>query len=591
MTIPFTNPSLTSLNNKDTQQNDLWNIIEKQRVIIHELQKALNNITRERDDLLVKITTFENNNNNNMTDQKSSTTSSSSSTDSNKSNGGTTPTLPPRSPYRSNNLSSQEDTTNKLKVLQIKIISTNVTSFVISILNSAGQELWHIEKLYIDFINLIDDKLLSIPLEQRQLFLEAYFKTLIQSKPQHELGFLYSFITPLPHSHKGYLFKREKQGWKQYYFILLPESSELKYFDASIERKHDGQIYLGTLSLTSETQISKKQSLDTTTNDFIKKSLQYAFTILTPHHSIVLSTKSDSEQEKWMKSLSDIVKPPLMPYRSHSNPSFRQSVDEQAIFKYYETSDEYENKKKKKEKRRKTFWFSKPVANKHVFKVFGITLEEAIRECSLMQLPAIVYRCLAYLDAQGAAYEEGIYRLSGSSVQVDQLRQTFCEQGDVDLLKYDSDLDVHVVAGLLKLWLRELPTNILTNELLDQFLAAVDIKSKSSRIKQLKYLVAMLPKSNYVLLNSLLSHLLGIAQRADHNKMTVRNMGIVFAPTLSIPSTIFTLFMNEFKVIFCNDHHQKESRASHISLPDSTTLADRVKFEYLLKIENEKTKK
>lgn len=109
-----------------------------------------------------------------------------------------------------------------------------------------------------------------------------------------------------------------------------------------------------------------------------------------------------------------------------------------------------------------------------MFQVFGVPLEAAIRVSRVSdkyELPAIVYRCIEYLEEKNAAYEEGIYRLSGSSVQISHLRQQFCEYGDVDLLddKY-VDSNVHVVAGLLKAWLRELPINILTNELLNDFL-------------------------------------------------------------------------------------------------------------------------
>lgn len=109
-----------------------------------------------------------------------------------------------------------------------------------------------------------------------------------------------------------------------------------------------------------------------------------------------------------------------------------------------------------------------------MFQVFGVPLEAAIRISRVSdkyELPAIVYRCIEYLEEKNAAYEEGIYRLSGSSVQISHLRQQFCENGDVDLLgdKY-VDFDVHVVAGLLKAWLRELPINVLTNELLNDFL-------------------------------------------------------------------------------------------------------------------------
>ncbi|KAJ1505296.1 hypothetical protein HMI55_001657 [Coelomomyces lativittatus] len=60
--------------------------------------------------------------------------------------------------------------------------------------------------------------------------------------------------------------------------------------------------------------------------------------------------------------------------------------------------------------------------------VFGVPLEEAIKtsRASLDPLlPSVVYRCITYLDFHKAYLEEGIYRLSGSSVMIRNLRETF----------------------------------------------------------------------------------------------------------------------------------------------------------------------
>jgi RalA-binding protein 1 len=56
-------------------------------------------------------------------------------------------------------------------------------------------------------------------------------------------------------------------------------------------------------------------------------------------------------------------------------------------------------------------------------------LEEAVQLSKPMgvdvHLPAVVYRCIQYLDAKGAASEEGIFRLSGSNVVIKGLRERF----------------------------------------------------------------------------------------------------------------------------------------------------------------------
>jgi RalA-binding protein 1 len=60
--------------------------------------------------------------------------------------------------------------------------------------------------------------------------------------------------------------------------------------------------------------------------------------------------------------------------------------------------------------------------------VFGVSLERAVslsRVCEHYDLPAIVHRCIEYMEARGALTEEGIYRLSGSATQVKALKKRF----------------------------------------------------------------------------------------------------------------------------------------------------------------------
>ena len=51
---------------------------------------------------------------------------------------------------------------------------------------------------------------------------------------------------------------------------------------------------------------------------------------------------------------------------------------------------------------------------------------------------------------------------------------SFCfEEGDIDLLASDEYWDPHAIAGLLKSFLRELPSSILTRDLHLRFLAVI----------------------------------------------------------------------------------------------------------------------
>ncbi|RDX54349.1 hypothetical protein OH76DRAFT_1086068 [Lentinus brumalis] len=182
--------------------------------------------------------------------------------------------------------------------------------------------------------------------------------------------------------------------------------------------------------------------------------------------------------------------------------------------------------------------------------VFGVSLEESLDIAQIGSLPAIVFRCIQYLETKKAEHEEGIYRLSGSSAVIKGLKDRFNAEGDVDLLASDEYWDPHAIAGLLKTFLRELPASILTRDLHLRFLSVIDFVDPQERIRELSFLISSLPLANYSLLRALTAHLILIVQNAHVNKMTMRNVGIVFSPTLGIPAGVFSLMLGEFKRVF-----------------------------------------
>jgi RalA-binding protein 1 len=126
------------------------------------------------------------------------------------------------------------------------------------------------------------------------------------------------------------------------------------------------------------------------------------------------------------------------------------------------------------------------------------------------------------LNYKDAIAEEGIFRLSGSNTVIKALRERFNTEGDVDLVEDQRNYDIHAVASLLKLYLRELPASILTRELHLEFLQCLELNPKDKIIK-LNVLVNRLPRSNRVLLQALSEFLASIVENADINKMNVRN--------------------------------------------------------------------
>ena len=112
---------------------------------------------------------------------------------------------------------------------------------------------------------------------------------------------------------------------------------------------------------------------------------------------------------------------------------------------------------------------------------FGAPLADAVEYCgprgTNVCLPAVVYRCLEYLESKNASREEGIFRMSGSNVVIKGLKKRFNAEGDLDFLGPDEPyFDVHAVASLLKLYLRELPQPVLTRDMHLEFIAVLGMK-------------------------------------------------------------------------------------------------------------------
>ncbi|KAH6650308.1 hypothetical protein F5144DRAFT_588815 [Chaetomium tenue] len=195
---------------------------------------------------------------------------------------------------------------------------------------------------------------------------------------------------------------------------------------------------------------------------------------------------------------------------------------------------------------------SQPTGGYHgpIRQAFGATLAEAVR----YNAPVDV----RYLDTKNAIFEEGIFRLSGSNLVIKQLRERFNVEGDINLLTDEQYYDIHAIASLLKMYLRELPSTILTNDLRTQFIAVTEMTNQKEKMAALAELVERLPQANAALLKYLISFLIKIIDHSDVNKMTVRNVGIVFSPTLNIPAPVFAMFLQNYEVIFGIDPSEYE---------------------------------
>lgn len=92
--------------------------------------------------------------------------------------------------------------------------------------------------------------------------------------------------------------------------------------------------------------------------------------------------------------------------------------------------------------------------------------------------------------------------------------------------------DVHVIASVLKSYLRSLPEPLLTFRFYNEFLDVATIANDQQRKAAILNIINKLPEANYNNLKYLLKFLSYLSEKNQHNKMSTSNIAIVMAPNL-----------------------------------------------------------
>jgi hypothetical protein len=161
--------------------------------------------------------------------------------------------------------------------------------------------------------------------------------------------------------------------------------------------------------------------------------------------------------------------------------------------------------------------------------VFGVSLEELFaRDGS--PVPPVVYQCIQAVELFGLDHE-GIYRISGNTTQVQELKALFnSDAARVDFRNPEVfHHDVNNPANLLKQFLRELPDPLLTSAHYHDLIEAAKIPDDLIRRDSLHAKINALPDPNYATLRALVLHLHRVDQHSDQNRMTPGNLAVVFA--------------------------------------------------------------
>uniref|UniRef100_A0A452IAN1 Uncharacterized protein n=1 Tax=Gopherus agassizii TaxID=38772 RepID=A0A452IAN1_9SAUR len=157
---------------------------------------------------------------------------------------------------------------------------------------------------------------------------------------------------------------------------------------------------------------------------------------------------------------------------------------------------------------------------------FGVELSRLTNE--ERAVPLVVEKLINYIEMHGL-YTEGIYRKSGSTNKIKELRQGL--DTDIDNVNLD-DYNIHVIASVFKQWLRDLPNPLMTFELYEEFLRAMGLQERKETIRGVYSVIDQLSRTHLSTLERLIFHLVRIALQEETNRMSANALAIVFAPCI-----------------------------------------------------------
>eukprot|EP00033_Pygsuia_biforma_P002349 GCRY01002598.1.p1 GENE.GCRY01002598.1~~GCRY01002598.1.p1 ORF type:complete len:803 (-),score=181.61 GCRY01002598.1:25-2433(-) len=164
-------------------------------------------------------------------------------------------------------------------------------------------------------------------------------------------------------------------------------------------------------------------------------------------------------------------------------------------------------------------------------RVFGLSVPQLMaREEETDVVPSILLALCDQLEKTDAFKQEGIFRISVSARELDELKAQM-DTGTYDLSEID---DCYLVANLLKKWLREMASSLLPPHLYDKALEAGNDIAKVGEVVD-----AMDPYSRFTL-SRVVQVLWDTHKHADVTKMTLENVTKILAPCVMRPISATT---------------------------------------------------
>lgn len=180
--------------------------------------------------------------------------------------------------------------------------------------------------------------------------------------------------------------------------------------------------------------------------------------------------------------------------------------------------------------------------------IFGVPLADAVERTMMydgVRLPAVFRECIDYMEKHGMKCE-GIYRVSGIKSKVDELKAAYDREESPNLEEYEPN----TVASLLKQYLRDLPENLLTKELMPRFEEACGRTTEMEKVQEFQRLLKELPECNHLLISWLIVHMDHVIAKELETKMNIQNISIVLSPTVQISNRVLYVLFTHVQELF-----------------------------------------
>lgn len=170
-------------------------------------------------------------------------------------------------------------------------------------------------------------------------------------------------------------------------------------------------------------------------------------------------------------------------------------------------------------------------ALKRINHVFGVDLTTLVKLHGT-QRPLVVDLCVEEIERRGMAVE-GLYRVSGCHDDVVQVKADFDLHGpNANITTIE---DINTVAGVLKMYLRELPVPLLPYQLYSRFINAAKLSTDDGKLDAFRMALSAMPRAHWETVKYLVNHLGRVSDMEHKNQMSIHNLGIVFGPTFLRP--------------------------------------------------------